>query len=144
MLFFSSRRRHTRCALVTGVQTCALPIFLGRDRVPAVADDLADIPPPPPGFEIEAPTRGPVPEAVPMARADMAADDVDPALVSERIPDVIDLNDARTRPIGAGPSPDPMRAAMARAEPPDVLPRPPNELHTEDAERLGEGDSQTG
>src|SRR3546814_10236900 len=25
--FFSSRRRHTRCALVTGVQTFALPIF---------------------------------------------------------------------------------------------------------------------
>src|SRR3546814_6568019 len=25
---FSSRRRHTRCALVTGVQTCALPICL--------------------------------------------------------------------------------------------------------------------
>src|SRR3546814_5135328 len=28
--FFSRRRRHTRCALVTGVQTCALPIL---DRV---------------------------------------------------------------------------------------------------------------
>src|SRR3546814_19972411 len=28
--FFSSRRRHTRCALVTGVQTCALPIFVDR------------------------------------------------------------------------------------------------------------------
>src|SRR3546814_9795819 len=30
-LFVSSRRRHTRCALVTGVQTCALPIsdFIG-------------------------------------------------------------------------------------------------------------------
>src|SRR3546814_5271137 len=27
MFFCSSRRRHTRCALVTGVQTCALPIF---------------------------------------------------------------------------------------------------------------------
>src|SRR3546814_7372426 len=27
-VFFSSRRRHTRCALVTGVQTCALPIFI--------------------------------------------------------------------------------------------------------------------
>src|SRR3546814_10754165 len=28
MIFlFSSRRRHTRCALVTGVQTCALPIL---------------------------------------------------------------------------------------------------------------------
>src|SRR3546814_3714459 len=30
--FFSSRRRHTRCALVTGVQTCALPIsFRARE-----------------------------------------------------------------------------------------------------------------
>src|SRR3546814_9648467 len=28
--FFSSRRRHTRCALVTGVQTCALPIYRSR------------------------------------------------------------------------------------------------------------------
>src|SRR3546814_2492375 len=27
LVFFSSRRRHTRCALVTGVQTCALPIL---------------------------------------------------------------------------------------------------------------------
>src|SRR3546814_7617960 len=27
--FFSSIRRHTRCALVTGVQTCALPISSG-------------------------------------------------------------------------------------------------------------------
>src|SRR3546814_7947931 len=30
LIFFSSRRRHTRCALVTGVQTCALPISLPR------------------------------------------------------------------------------------------------------------------
>src|SRR3546814_18634627 len=29
VFFFSSRRRHTRCALVTGVQTCALPILFG-------------------------------------------------------------------------------------------------------------------
>src|SRR3546814_6016023 len=35
--FFSSRRRHTRCALVTGVQTCALPIFPGRRPPPAAA-----------------------------------------------------------------------------------------------------------
>src|SRR3546814_15685512 len=27
-VFFSSRRRHTRCALVTGVQTCALPLSI--------------------------------------------------------------------------------------------------------------------
>src|SRR3546814_16845007 len=35
--FFSSRRRHTRCALVTGVQTCALPIshiLKNSDRPP--------------------------------------------------------------------------------------------------------------
>src|SRR3546814_4084641 len=30
--FFSSRRRHTRCALVTGVQTCALPILPADSR----------------------------------------------------------------------------------------------------------------
>src|SRR3546814_6461921 len=28
IFFFSSRRRHTGCALVTGVQTCALPILI--------------------------------------------------------------------------------------------------------------------
>src|SRR3546814_16590601 len=32
LFFFSSRRRHTRCALVTGVQTCALPIYLIAKR----------------------------------------------------------------------------------------------------------------
>src|SRR3546814_1647948 len=33
MFVFSSRRRHTRCALVTGVQTCALPIFVGQSAI---------------------------------------------------------------------------------------------------------------
>src|SRR3546814_10020205 len=40
MFFFSSRRRHTVCALVTGVQTCALPIFFHLrkpDDLPAQA-----------------------------------------------------------------------------------------------------------
>src|SRR3546814_10469073 len=32
IFFFSSRRRHTRCALVTGVQTCALPISPTEER----------------------------------------------------------------------------------------------------------------
>src|SRR3546814_10686632 len=32
--FFSSRRRHTRCALVTGVQTCAFPICFARNSSP--------------------------------------------------------------------------------------------------------------
>src|SRR3546814_6840053 len=39
--FFSSRRRHTRCALVTGVQTCALPIFFEAPAVIAGLDDIA-------------------------------------------------------------------------------------------------------
>src|SRR3546814_4553423 len=42
-LFFSSRRRHTRCALGTGVQTCALPISTGvaiSNEVPADAPCL--------------------------------------------------------------------------------------------------------
>src|SRR3546814_19280115 len=40
-VFFSSSRRHTSCALVTGVQTCALPILpeQGRDRAEEQADD---------------------------------------------------------------------------------------------------------
>src|SRR3546814_6062553 len=33
MFFFSSRRRHTRCALVTGVQTCALPILRDLEKL---------------------------------------------------------------------------------------------------------------
>src|SRR3546814_5172817 len=39
--FFSSRRRHTRCALVTGVQTCALPIYY-RGEVPKAFVRLKD------------------------------------------------------------------------------------------------------
>src|SRR3546814_3627256 len=35
VFFFSSRRRHTRCALVTGVQTCALPIYPYNGEVAA-------------------------------------------------------------------------------------------------------------
>src|SRR3546814_9026146 len=38
--FFSSRRRHTRCALVTGVQTCALPIY-PRHRVRRILSQAA-------------------------------------------------------------------------------------------------------
>src|SRR3546814_3160262 len=33
IFFFSSRRRHTICALVTGVQTCALPIFADKSNL---------------------------------------------------------------------------------------------------------------
>src|SRR3546814_19134834 len=44
LFFFSSRRRHTRCALVTGVQTCALPIsiacVIARLRIVAPEFDI--------------------------------------------------------------------------------------------------------
>src|SRR3546814_1190287 len=43
LFFFSSRRRHTRCALVTGVQTCALPISI---RIPASACGVVGFKPP--------------------------------------------------------------------------------------------------
>src|SRR3546814_8999945 len=50
MFIISSRRRHTRCALVTGVQTCALPIFFnahgqraGKALLGSAGVDLLDL-----------------------------------------------------------------------------------------------------
>src|SRR3546814_10717627 len=43
VVVFSSRKRHTRCALVTGVQTCALPIYealAAQKALHAAAPDL--------------------------------------------------------------------------------------------------------
>src|SRR3546814_6759772 len=42
LFFFSSRRRHTRCALVTGVQTCALPISSPSKRGLAAQGPLTE------------------------------------------------------------------------------------------------------
>src|SRR3546814_2466106 len=44
LFFFSSRRRHTRCALVTGVQTCALPISPQVARAHALPAFHPDVP----------------------------------------------------------------------------------------------------
>src|SRR3546814_1741015 len=41
MFFITSRRRHTRCALVTGVQTCALPIY--PEMPPKAATRIAEL-----------------------------------------------------------------------------------------------------
>src|SRR3546814_3867212 len=38
----SSRRRHTRCALVTGVQTCALPICAAAGGIDMLIDRLCE------------------------------------------------------------------------------------------------------
>src|SRR3546814_6695575 len=43
LFFFSSRRRHTRCALVTGVQTCALPILGYGGAVLAALDTPREV-----------------------------------------------------------------------------------------------------
>src|SRR3546814_1240576 len=45
IFFFSSRRRHTRCALVTGVQTCALPIWrqYPAERLSVVEGDALEV-----------------------------------------------------------------------------------------------------
>src|SRR6059058_192301 len=37
--FFSCRRRHTRCRYVTGVQTCALPIYFRMDIHPKIGNN---------------------------------------------------------------------------------------------------------
>src|SRR3546814_4458564 len=42
VFFFSSRRRHTRCALVTGVQTCALPIYRDNRGRQIVREGIAE------------------------------------------------------------------------------------------------------
>src|SRR3546814_7649280 len=53
--FFSSRRRHTRCALVTGVQTCALPIFLSVNNIEVIYDHVILVLK---GVSLEVPTGG--------------------------------------------------------------------------------------
>lgn len=93
---------------------------------PAVAAN--DVPEIPPGFQVE--------------RADMAADDIAPSISSERIPDMIDVGAGRTSPMADGPSPDLMRAATARVEPGDVLPRASDEVSADEAARLAEGPYQ--
>src|SRR3546814_7142421 len=52
LLFFSSRRRHTRFALGTVVQTCALPISGGRGTL-AARRGLAESRPPRPAVRIQ-------------------------------------------------------------------------------------------
>src|SRR3546814_5388855 len=42
LIFLSSRRRQTRCALVTGVQTCALPIYSQIVGKEGVADEIGN------------------------------------------------------------------------------------------------------
>src|SRR3546814_12657827 len=51
--FFSSRRRHTRCALVTGVQTCALPICACHQKPTTPQASAAANAPPKPALSFD-------------------------------------------------------------------------------------------
>src|SRR3546814_6131586 len=54
LFFFSSRRRHTMCTLVTGVQTCALPISARLQDYRSPKKGATVRPPPPPWSEFHA------------------------------------------------------------------------------------------
>lgn len=98
--------------------------LLGRGEAEPVA--------PPAGFELDAP-------ATPAANMDAEAM---PALSSPRLRDVLDVNANRPTRLLDGPTDAMMRAATARVEPGDVLPRPANEATAEDMAALGRGPYQ--
>lgn len=76
-----------------------------------------------------------------VSRADMAEMTAEPlpSVTGPRERDVIDINATRTRPMGEGPTDATMRAATARVDPGDVLPRPATELTEAEAAALGRG-----
>lgn len=89
---------------------------------------------PPDGFVLDAPA----------GRAGDGAANMDagpmPSLSSPRIPDVIDVNGSRVTRLLDGPTDAMMRAATARVEPGDLLPRPANEVQSLDEfGRISEG-----
>lgn len=95
-----------------------------RDWIDIQAQDA-----PPQGFVLDAP----------QARADMGAEAM-PSLSSPRLPDVIDVNANRTTRLLDGPTDAMMRAATARVQPGDLLPRPANEVQSLDEfGRISEG-----
>src|SRR3546814_2288364 len=85
--FFSSRRRHTRCALVTGVQTCALPIFKGIRKLPPASLLVCENG----GYDIESYWRVPAEADHALSEADWAERlraALEAAVVSEMVSDV--------------------------------------------------------
>src|SRR3546814_3796232 len=98
VVLFSSRRRHTRCALVTGVQTCALPIAVdtvsGSQQLIIADAHLAVA-----VREVVAGTDGPAHQAVlDTARSDLGHDYVD-ALISNANGDPVELPDLTTEQV---------------------------------------------
>lgn len=109
------------------------------DRIPSAAPeagerarswiDVADYPPD--GFVLDAPLAG---------RMDMGANNALPSLSSPRIRDMIDVNANRPTRLLDGPTDAMVRAATARVQPADILPRPANEVQSLDEfSRISEG-----
>lgn len=87
----------------------------------------------------EAPPQGFVLDR-PQGRMDMGADDLLPSLSSHRIRDMIDVNTNRPTRLLDGPTDAMVRAATARVEPADILPRPANEVQSLDEfSRISDG-----
>src|SRR3546814_2211743 len=118
IFFFASRRRHTRFALVTGVQTCALPIYPRRVEIAQQTADhrrvqdhaigrvtdrfLAKRAPTEPGEHPDAEQQRPPP-----AREELRQPHYDPRQERERLPHRIELLDTRSekRRVGKERSP---------------------------------------
>src|SRR3546814_4661500 len=101
--FFSSRRRHTRCALVTGVQTCALPIsaiFAAPLAAPETAPVAAPVAPPTADVTASVPPTGEVAPAPtllePLALPDTPPDAPPPSADAApfRVPDAAPVSPA--------------------------------------------------
>src|SRR3546814_6597253 len=111
---FSSRRRHTSCALVTGVQTCALPISPADRRLHRFAGIAAAVAPGvehPASFRNALDRRGEI--SVEIGEADVADETVAvpvidrPIAVAQHRPEAARAQDARPDLLaGEGLAPD--------------------------------------
>lgn len=97
----------------------------------AAANDVPDLPP---GFQMDQP-----PASVGDAVANMDAPDALPGISSPRVPDVIDVNATRTTRLLDDPTDAMLRAATARVEPSDILPRLSSETSEAEAAALARG-----
>src|SRR3546814_829496 len=105
--FFSGRRRHTRCALVTGVQTCALPLMKDLDEILGMAKNVqaelekaqANLD----QMEVEGVSGGGLVKARATAKGRIVAVDIDQSLLApsekQMLEDLVAaaFNDARTK-----------------------------------------------
>src|SRR3546814_13622806 len=89
VFFFSSRRRHTRCALVTGVQTCALPILSGARPKPKALRVASEMP------RFARYSRAGAPLLLPSCRANQSAADRKSVLWGQRVSVRVDLGGSR-------------------------------------------------